>query len=125
MDGGRHTVFTGGEEKIIRVFSAPEIVLRGLHRLCHIDSAGREGNGEDSSISTGRVQQAYIPELGLSNKACNSMTKDEIKEQQLRGVSSLDWSDCPLESQLSDYTLWPGNCTILLYEMRCKSLFNY
>lgn len=28
-----------------------------------------------------RVQSAYIPELGLSNRASNLMTGDEIKEQ--------------------------------------------
>lgn len=106
MDRSSHIVFTGGEEKIIRVFAAPEIVLTGLQRLCNIGSAVEEV--DDEFISSSRVHQAYIPELGLSNKACDGMTKAEMKEQQLRGVSSLDWRDCPLESQLSDYTLWPG-----------------
>lgn len=115
--GGSHILFTGGEEKIIRVFAAPEIVLTGLQRLCNIGSAVGEVTDDDDSIGTtssctysnsNRVQRAYIPELGLSNKACDGMTKAEMKEQQSRGVSSVDWRECPLESQLSDYTLWPG-----------------
>lgn len=119
MDRGSHIVFTGGEEKIIREFSAPEIVLTGLRRLCNIDSGEGQVVEFMGSSSTCRVQRAYIPELGLSNKACDAMTKAEMKEQLLRGVSSLDWRDCPLESQLSDYTLWPG--MVVLYELRYLS----
>ena len=104
-------MFTGGEEKIIRVFAAPEIVLTGLQRLCNIASSctySSSNNNNNNNNNNSRVQRAYIPELGLSNKACDGMTKAEMKEQQSRGVSSVDWRDCPLESQLSDYTLWPG-----------------
>jgi hypothetical protein len=115
MDRGSHIVFTGGEEKIIREFAAPEIVLTGLRRLCNIDSAVGQVDEFIGSSSTYRVQRAYIPELGLSNKACDSMTKAEMKEQLQRGVSSLDWKDCPLESQLSDYTLWPGTVVLIQY----------
>lgn len=30
-------IYTGGEEKVIRVFEAPNIVLRGLKQLCGVD----------------------------------------------------------------------------------------
>lgn len=28
--------------------------------------------------------------------------------QETRGVSSINWTAPPLESQLADFTLWPG-----------------
>lgn len=36
------------------------------------------------------------------------MTNQEIKEQEARGVSAITWNAPPLESQLSDHTLWLG-----------------
>lgn len=53
-----------------------------------------------------RVEQAYIPELGLSNKGKESMSHQEIKDQVARGVATLNWRSPPLESQLADHTLW-------------------
>ncbi len=43
------------------------------------------------------------------------MTNQEIKEQEARGVSVITWRSPPLESQLSDHTLWLGkneNCLL-------------
>lgn len=52
------------------------------------------------------MEQAYIPELGLSNKGKDLMSNQEIKEQEARGVAAIDWQYPPLESQLADHTLW-------------------
>lgn len=54
------------------------------------------------------MAKAYIPELGLSNKAAEFMSKEELKEQAARGVVALDYSSAPLEGQLADHTIWPG-----------------
>eukprot|EP01034_Spumella_vulgaris_P028955 gene28953-35916_t len=97
-----HVIFTGGEEKLIRVFDAPGIVLQGLKELCDIDS-----HVDADSHAEGRVVQAYIPELGLSNKAMETMSSQEKREQEARCVSSIDWRFHPLEGQLADHTLWP------------------
>lgn len=61
------------------------------------------------------MEQAYIPELGLSNKALDARTEQEAQEQEARGVSHLDWSRPPLESQLADLTLWPGTAHACTY----------
>lgn len=55
-----------------------------------------------------RIEQAYIPELGLSNKAQEHMSKQEQTDQEARSVARINWASEPLESQLSDLTLWPG-----------------
>lgn len=55
--------------------------------------------------------RAYIPELGLSNKAAESMSALEKSEMEARNVQTLDWSFAPLEGQLADYTVWPGECS--------------
>jgi hypothetical protein len=63
-----------------------------------------------SMFATGfcSIEQAYIPELGLSNKAQEYMSRQEQTEQQARSVARIKWTAEPLESQLSDLTLWPG-----------------
>jgi elongator complex protein 2 len=66
-------LFTGGEEKLIRVFDAPNIVLKGLHSLCNIETL-------KVSCEHNRVDRAYIPELGLSNKAFEVISKQEKDE---------------------------------------------
>lgn len=54
-----------------------------------------------------RVEKAFIPELGLSNKAIDTMTSEEKKDQEARAVENISWEVPPLEGQLADHTLWP------------------
>jgi elongator complex protein 2 len=54
-----------------------------------------------------RISKAYIPELGLSNKAAQLMSNEEKKELEIRGVNGVDWTYAPLEGQLADHTIWP------------------
>ncbi|RYY72442.1 WD40 repeat domain-containing protein, partial [archaeon] len=91
-----YSILTGGEEKVIRVFEMPKIVYDGLHTLCHIPL----------HTHTPSIHQAYIPELGLSNKGRELATQQEVKDLLARGVSDIDWGVLPLESQLADFTLW-------------------
>ena len=37
------------------------------------------------------------------------MSHQEETEQQARSVAGINWATPPLESQLADLTLWPGN----------------
>lgn len=99
---GVHVLYTAGEEKLIRVFDAPATVLRGLEKLagiiqplvvetigstrCVLLSLLRSYCGRNQRISFTfsayfRIEQAYIPELGLSNKAQEFMSKQEQTEQ--------------------------------------------
>jgi len=97
-----YQIFSGGDEKIIRVFDAPLIVIDGLEKLCNI-----KPYSESTDSIVERVQRAYIPELGLSNKSADLMSKQEKLEQETRNVTGLDWSQPPLEGQLADHTIWP------------------
>lgn len=96
-----YQIFSGGDEKVIRVFDAPLIVLDGLEKLCGIKPYS------EAIDNIQRVQRAYIPELGLSNKSADLMSKQEKLEQETRNVAGLDWSQPPLEGQLADHTIWP------------------
>jgi hypothetical protein len=40
---GVHMLYTAGEEKLIRVFDAPNSVLRGLEKLCGISMSNNTG----------------------------------------------------------------------------------
>lgn len=93
------TIFTGGDEKLIRQFDAPLCVIEGIQKLSSLEKS--------VSINTDKTYRAFIPELGLSNKAYDLITKQEREELDARNVTTLDWSTIPLESQLSDYTIWP------------------
>jgi elongator complex protein 2 len=92
-------IITAGEEKLLRAFDMPLGVRRGLRKLCKIDV----GCCDEASV----VDRAYIPELGLSNRAVELMSKAEAAEQESRGVEVLDWAAPPLEGQLADHTIWP------------------
>lgn len=74
-----HRIFTGGDEKVLRVFDAPKLFFRSLTDLC---SSTLTGTGythsllEDyvptlvnSSVPYIRAESAYLPELSLTNKA--------------------------------------------------------
>lgn len=109
-----HLLYSGADEKLLRVFDSPSIVLDGLKILAGVDASGvgrtqgagvGEG-GEGGEVSV-RVQRAYIPELGLSNRAAEMMSKEEKVEQSSRNVQGLTWTAPPLEGQLADYTVWP------------------
>jgi elongator complex protein 2 len=93
-------IFTGGDEKLIRQFDAPVCVIEGMKKLSSIEWSNYD-------ITSDRTYRAFIPELGLSNKAYDLISKQEREELDARNVSTLDWSSIPLESQLSDYTIWP------------------
>ena len=121
-----YLLYSAADEKLLRVFDAPSSVIDGLSTLCgiHRNSQSNDQNARnskdslvdsDSDIhenqrceSTNRVRRAYIPELGLSNRAAETMSSQEKYEQDARNVQGLDWSRAPLEGQLADYTVWPG-----------------
>ena len=99
-------MYSAGDEKMVRIFDAPTVVLDGLAQLTSKTSS--EHKSIDSSSST-RTFSAYIPELGLSNKAAIHMTNQEQADLQARGTGELNWSQGipPLEGQLADRTVWP------------------
>jgi elongator complex protein 2 len=59
--GRPHRLVSSSDEKILRVFDAPSSFLRLLRG---VDGTAVEAPGDTLE----RVEQAYVPELGLSNK---------------------------------------------------------
>lgn len=92
----RHLLVSGADEKELRVFDATRTFDQLLQRVNpRVQLAAAE------SISQ-RVDRAYIPSLGLSNKA----TASEGAEQDTGGVSESS-TQLPLERDLGALSLWP------------------
>lgn len=101
---------SGAEEKIVRVFSAPENFLSNFHRLC-VDAAHPIQIGKHL-LPCG----ATVPNLGLSNKAVY-MNELELTKDKKTTTRSLDddevyfmpqeMSEPPTEDVLMQNTLWP------------------
>ena len=99
----KNLLFSGGDEKVIRIFQASQIVIDGLNNLC----VGAKSSLDDDVVSTSEIPRAFAPALGLSNKAVDLMNSDEKEEMQSRRVELMEWVEPPLEGQLADHTLWP------------------
>ena len=89
-----HMLVSGADEKEIRAFDATQNFLRLLNL------ATRSTPAADDSVR--RVEKAYIPSLGLSNKA----TAADGAEQDTSGISQSS-TQIPLERDLGALSLWP------------------
>ncbi|GAX17525.1 elongator complex protein 2 [Fistulifera solaris] len=135
----KHLMVTGAEEKELRVFDAPRTTL------CMLQTIHGEANSVDDDIE--RVDRAFIPSLGLSNKASAADRAEEADAMEGEGGSdafSLTSVKLPLERDLGVASLWPetrklfGHNTELfcltstlmsrtaspLYEPKTKSFFS-
>ncbi|XP_030766678.1 probable elongator complex protein 2 [Sitophilus oryzae] len=103
----RYMYASGAEEKVIRVFEAPETYINNLNRICQLEEEGRD----ISSVPKG----ASVPSLGLSNKAV--YTEDNIDDtlpidnknpypEESHFVAQV-LSEPPTEEVLLQNTLWP------------------
>lgn len=91
----RHLLVSGADEKELRVFDATKSFNQLLGRIRNV--------GPAASDSTKRVERAYIPSLGLSNKATAS---EGAEQDSSTGVSESN-SQLPLERDLGAESLWP------------------
>jgi elongator complex protein 2 len=111
-----HELVTGADEKVIRVFEAPDTYFNAVK--CLLDAHPQT---VDAICNTGVVRPlgASIPALGLSNKAVFSAeTADDQHPDEARAKSSFaldgvvlpfaqrDLSAPPLEEDLVQNTLW-------------------
>mmetsp|Transcript_28996 Transcript_28996/g.43753 ORF Transcript_28996/g.43753 Transcript_28996/m.43753 type:complete len:891 (-) Transcript_28996:2589-5261(-) len=69
----KHRFVSGADEKLLRVFDAPSSTLRLLRSLRN-EASAKDEEKED------RVERAYIPSLGLSNKAEAKEQMEEVEE---------------------------------------------
>jgi len=96
----RHLYVSGADEKEARVFDAPMSTLRLLGAIY----------GEESKVENGvsRVDRAYIPSLGLSQKA-SAADGAEMDTTETDVVIAKEESQfrIPLERDLGVVSLWP------------------
>ena len=128
---GRHLPLyrfvSGADEKQLRAFDAPTATLRLIHRLQnenHHNYKLQTSHDLEKRSKTNlheRVERAYIPSLGLSNKGMivssdtteNDKSLDDVKDlTQPLSSSSSDPTPAtdimlPLERDLGVSTLWP------------------
>lgn len=95
----RHLLVTGADEKEIRVFDGTLSFERRLRLV--LATAESSGSAEDKSASD-RVERAFIPALGLSNKATAADGADEDPAGASTSTTLL-----PLERDLGSTSLWP------------------
>mmetsp|Transcript_12688 Transcript_12688/g.18650 ORF Transcript_12688/g.18650 Transcript_12688/m.18650 type:complete len:892 (+) Transcript_12688:44-2719(+) len=99
----RHIIVTGADEKEIRVFDAPLKFIQLLRHALH-NYRNDEKILEEDELQ--RVERAYIPSLGLSNK---SSAADSAKEdtEYVAKDSPDSTLHLPLERDLGAVSLWP------------------
>ncbi len=122
----RHRFVSGADEKVLRVFDAPASALRLLRSIKQSRNAilgigysfEQESENNQSASSTWRVECAFMPSLGLSNKASadtdqesskySGPVNDDVFAQTLDTVEG-DFTGLklPSERDLGVTTLWP------------------
>jgi elongator complex protein 2 len=94
-----HMFVSGADEKEIRVFDAPMSTIRLL---------GAAGDNDDGQMEkeTSRVERAYIPSLGLSQKA-SAADGAEVDTTDFDTTVVKSQLRLPLERDLGAVSLWP------------------
>jgi elongator complex protein 2 len=98
-----HWIATGADEKEIRVFDAPRTTTRILEAATGLAN-------DTSGAATERADRAYIPSLGLSNKASAAEGAEEDIGEDEKGVLeqlSINRMRLPMERDLGAVSLWP------------------
>jgi elongator complex protein 2 len=112
----RFKFVSGADEKLLRIFEAPKIVLKNYYNL-----SGDESVIELLNVSSSLPEGASVPALGLSNKAVyDDNQHEQTKQQQDQKYSGLtddlykdvyfnvvDLTKPPTEGHLLQNTLWP------------------
>jgi elongator complex protein 2 len=93
-----HLMVTGADEKELRAFDAPTATLQLLQQVF--------GLAQDAD-SIARVDRAYIPSLGLSNKASAKDSAEEEKPDESENNIKENRLRLPFERDLGAVSLWP------------------
>ncbi|CAB9523680.1 Elongator complex protein 2 [Seminavis robusta] len=98
----RHWIVSGADEKELRILDAPMTTVRILQAI----SGTNDSSSNKENID--RVERAYIPSLGLSNKA----TAADGAEEDVHGIDDDNNNNAsrtvnlPLERDLGALSLW-------------------
>jgi len=107
----RHWLVSGADEKEIRILDAPMTTLRMLKAVSLATLGGQENSKENldedpASDKIERVQRAYIPSLGLSNKASAADGAEEDAQDVEDGFVQQKTVALPSERDLGALSLW-------------------
>ena len=94
-----HRFLSGADEKEIRVFDAPSATLRLLKAVSTKDSFEAD--------ATERVERAFIPSLGLTNKATAAEGAEEDVDEDAPQVQNAVEVRLPMERDLGSESIWP------------------
>jgi elongator complex protein 2 len=97
-----HLIATSGEEKEIRVFDAPKTTCNMLQAVCGVVS-----NDNSQEQENNRVERAFIPSLGLSNKASAADAAEEDAPSAGNYDAAVSAMRLPVERDLGAVSLWP------------------
>lgn len=100
----RHWIVSGADEKELRILDAPFTTVRVLQAT---QPSGTDKDGNKENVAVERVERAYIPSLGLSNKATAA---DGAEEDVLDDVNEDNNKpktvELPYERDLGALSLW-------------------
>ena len=98
-------IVTGADEKVLRVFDAPQTTLNSLLNISNITTTTINGN------SNSRPMGANVPPLGLSNKAVYNVSDMEVDAKFAEYEAPVPvptvHTNPPFEDHLMQSTLWP------------------
>ncbi|GAB9468513.1 Elongator complex protein 2 [Globisporangium polare] len=105
---GSDRFVSGADEKILRVFEAPDDIQALVSKLSGLSVDG----DSDASRQHPRVQHAYLPELSLTNKtSADASSSSESSSGKNDGYAVIDTESpdlrLPVGDTLGKKTLWP------------------
>lgn len=135
-----HRFVSGADEKVLRVFDAPASTLRMLRSIKQARAVTEDYIMEKNEQQPSwRVERAFLPSLGLSNKATadvdqesskfagpTSNNDDEFSQtlDSVKGSNSVELK-LPSERDLGVTTLWPETRTLFGHESELVCLDAY
>jgi elongator complex protein 2 len=141
IDSGepRHRFISGADEKVLRVFDAPTSSLRLLETISRSHACHEKVIMNQTSLSPSwRYERAFMPSLGLSNKATADTDQesskysgpvndddDNLVESTVHKRMSTVELSLPSERDLGVTTLWPETRKLFGHESEVVCLDSY